>query len=412
MRTVTAIVIGAGQAGLAMSHCLTSRGIEHVVLERGRTAERWHSERWASLRLLTPNWMSRLPGWSYQGDDPDGFMSASDFARYLEAYEQISCMPVQHDTEVLSVQPHAGGFQVETDRGVWLARIVVIATGHCDVPSVPPMARQLSPSVLQITPATYWNPAALPKGGVLVVGASATGVQLADEIQRSGRPVTISVGRHTRLPRRYRGRDIWWWLDGIGVLDETLDTVAEQERARLQPSFQLVGRSDHRTLDLATLRDAGVRLVGRAAGIEDQRVHLLDDLADTIGSAQKSLERLLERIDRAADPNAGPREPDAARIISVGPAPESLNLAAEGIHTVIWATGYRRDYSWLRVPVLDGSQEIVHRGGVTPSPGLYVLGLRFMRRRRSNFIDGVGADAEVLANHAIGHLKRPDREAA
>jgi putative flavoprotein involved in K+ transport len=412
MRSIAAIVIGAGQAGLAMSHCFTSRGIEHVVLERGRTAERWYSERWASLRLLTPNWMSRLPGWSYQGDDPDGFMSAASFARYLEAYERNSRMPLQHATDVLSVQPHAGGFRVATDRGIWLARIVVLATGHCDIPLVPPMARRLPSSIQQVTPAAYWNPAALPKGGVLVVGASATGVQLADEIQRSGRPVTISVGRHTRLPRQYRGRDIWWWLDSIGVLDETPDSVDDRERARLQPSFQLIGRSDHEPLDLATLRDAGVRLVGRATGIDGWRVHLKDDLADTTASAQKSLERLLHRIDCHAGPETAPPEPGAARVIAVDAAPAVLDLKAEDIRTVVWATGYRRDYSWLRVPVLDASQEIVHRGGVTPWPGLYALGLRFMRRRRSNFIDGVGLDANDLAEHAIGHLALPRSEAA
>ena len=412
MRSISAIVIGAGQAGLAMSHCLTSRGVEHVVLERGRTAERWYSERWASLRLLTPNWMTRLPGWSYQGAAPDDFMPATSFAQYLEAYERNARIPVEHDTDVLSVQPHSCGYRVQTDRDVWLARTVIIATGHCDIPYVPPMGRQLPSSILQVTPATYWNPASLPNDGVLVVGVSATGVQLADEIQRSGRQVTLSAGRHIRLPRRYRGRDIWWWLDNIGLLDETLDTVADQERARQQPSFQLVGRSNHETLDLGTLHKAGVRMVGRAAGTNGSRIHLIDDLADTTMSAQKSLERLLDRIDRHAGPGTAPREPDAARVIAVEPAPTVLDLAAESIRTVVWATGYRRNYSWLQVPVLDPSQEIIHDGGVTSWPGLYVLGLRFMRRRRSNFIDGVGRDAEELAGHAAGYLASPCSQAA
>jgi putative flavoprotein involved in K+ transport len=412
MRSIAAIVIGAGQAGLAMSHCLTARGIEHIVLERGRTAERWYSERWASLRLLTPNWMSRLPGWSYQGDAPDGFMSAVSFARYLEAYETIARLPVQHDTVVQSVRPHGGGFRVATDRGDWLARIVVMATGHCDIPQVPPMAWQLPASILQITPATYWNPAGLPNDGVLVVGASATGVQLAEEIQRSGRQVTISVGRHTRLPRRYRQRDIWWWLDRIGLLDETLDTVAERDRALRQPSFQLIGRSDNDTLDLTTLRAAGVRLVGRAVGIDGVRVSLKDDLTATTVSAQQSLERLLDRIDFYAGSAAAARETGVAPVVECGPAPSTLDLSAEGIRTVVWATGYRRDYSWLQVPVLDGSQEIIHCGGVTSWPGLYVLGLRCMRRRRSNFIDGVGQDAEELAEHACAQLAHSSDQAA
>jgi putative flavoprotein involved in K+ transport len=412
MRRVTAIIIGAGQAGLAMSHCLTIRGVEHLVLERGRTAERWYSERWDSLRLLTPNWMSRLPGWSYRGDDPDGFMSVRDFARYLEAYAQTSRAPIESDTSALSVRRTSVGYLVDTNRGARLAQVVVIATGYCDIPAVPAMAQHLEPSTLQITPATYRNPEALPKGGVLVVGASATGLQLAEEIQCSGRPVILSVGRHTRLPRQYRGRDIWWWLDRSGVLDETFDNVADRERALRQPAFQLIGGPDHRTLDLAMLRNAGVRLVGRAVSIDGHRLHLLDDLAETTEAAQQALERLLDRIDRLAGPETAPPEPDASRVIGVEPTPTALDLKAESIRTVVWATGYHRNYSWLHAPIFDGSREIIHRGGVTPMPGLYVLGLRFMRRRRSNFIDGVGLDAEALAEHVLNHLARPDRSAA
>jgi putative flavoprotein involved in K+ transport len=210
----------------------------------------------------------------------------------------------------------------------------------------------------------------------------------------------------------YRGRDIWWWLDRIGVLDETLDSVADLNRARRQPSFQLIGRPDRRTLNLGTLQEGGVRLVGRAAGVDANLMHLHDDLDVTLGSAQLALERLLDRIDRAADPGAPPREQHAARVIRVGRAPAFVDLDAERIRTVIWATGYRRDYSWLRAPVLDIGREIVQRGGVTPLPGLYVLGLRFMRRRRSNFIDGVGLDAEELASHVANHLACSRREAA
>lgn len=412
MRNVTAIIIGAGQAGLAMSHCLTARGVEHLVVERGRTAERWYSERWDSLRLLTPNWMSRLPGSFYRGDDPHGFMSAQEFARHLEAYAQSSRAPVESDTSVLSVRWMPVGYLVETSRGAWLAQVVVIATGHSDIPAVPAMAQYWPPSTRQITPATYKNPNELPWGGVLVVGASATGVQLAEEIQWSGRPVILSVGRHTRLPRLYRGRDIWWWLDRSGLLDETFDNVADRERALGKPSFQLIGRPDHRTVDLATLRDTGVRLVGRAVGIDGRRLQLLDDLAETTESAQQALERLLDRLDRLAGPESAPREPDASRIIHAEPTSTTLDLKTEDIRTVVWATGYHRNYSWLQAPILDGSREIIHRGGVTPMPGLYVLGLRFMRRQRSNFIDGVGLDAEALAEHILNHLAQPSRSAA
>jgi putative flavoprotein involved in K+ transport len=413
MQRVPAIVIGAGQAGLAMSHSLNSRGVDHVVLERGRVAERWRSERWDSLRLLTPNWMTRLPGWSYRGGEPDGFMAAADFVRYLEGYAGASHAPIQADTEVLSVRRGgASGFRVDTSRGAWDTRAVVVATGHCDVPAVPAMARCLPPSIHQLTPSDYRNPGALPPGGVLVVGASATGVQLADEIRRSGRPVALSVGRHTRLPRRYRGRDIWWWLERIGVLDDTAADVADLRRARSQPSFQLVGRPDGGTLDLGTLRDAGVRLLGRAVGAEGSVLRLRDDLAETAAAAQRALERLLARIDVVADADGAPREPGADRAFDPGGSPTALDLEAECMGTVIWATGFGRNYAWLKVPVLDATGEIVHEGGVTPSPGLYVLGLRFLRRRRSNFIDGVGLDAEELAGEVLDHLAQPSRIAA
>jgi putative flavoprotein involved in K+ transport len=262
------VIIGAGQAGLAMSHCLARRGIAHVVLERGRVAQRWRTERWDSLRLLSPNWMSRLPGWSYRGNDPDGFMTAAEFARYLEDYARASRAPVVEGTAVHSVRRTPRGYRVETSRGGWETRTVVIATGHCDVPAIPPLGRHLPDAIKQITPADYRNPTLLPNGGVLIVGASATGVQLAEEIRSSGRSVMISAGRHIRLPRLYRGKDIWWWLERIGVLDVAADMVTDVRRCRAEPSFQLVGSPERRTLNLAVLQAAGVRIVGRTVGAE------------------------------------------------------------------------------------------------------------------------------------------------
>ena len=412
MRLTDAIIIGAGQAGLAMSHCLARHGVDHVILERGRTAERWRSERWDSLRLLTPNWMSRLPGWSYRGPDPDGYMTMPEVVGYLDAYARASAAPVETDTAVRSLRRTAGGYAVETSRGPWRARVVVIATGQCDVPAVPAMARSLPAAIHQVTPVGYRNPGLLPAGGVLVVGASASGVQLAEEIQRSGRPVSLAVGRHTRLPRTYRGRDIMAWLDGIGVLDETAEQVRDLAQARAQPSLQLVGRPDRRSLDLGVLRDMGVRLLGRAAGIDGGMLHLAGDLAQTAAAAQRTLGRLLARIDAAADAMGAPAEgwPPALDLAAAGPG--RLDLQAEGIRTVVWATGFRRDYAWLQVPVLDAEGELIHHGGVTPAPGLFVLGLRFLRRRRSTFLDGVGTDAEELAWHILSQLATAGRVAA
>lgn len=405
MKRTDTIVIGGGQAGLAMSHCLTARGIDHVVLERGRVAERWRRERWDSLRLLTPNWQSRLPGFRYTGPDPDGFMTMPEITSYLERYARSFAAPVQGETTVLAVERRGAGFDVTTDQGSWHAPNVVVATGYCDLPLVPDAARHLAGDVLQLVPGDYRCPARLPDGGVLVVGASSSGIQLADEIQQSGRSVTLAVGRHMRLPRHYRGRDILWWLDAMGLFDERVDEVYDAEISRNQPSLQLVGRPDHATLDLGRLRGGGVRLVGRVTGASGHTVHLRDDVVSYMAAADIKLASLLSRIDRYVERSglaaaAGEREPFTPICWPPhAPTPERLDLKAQGIRTVIWATGFRRSYPWLRVPALDDRGEIRHGGGVTPVAGLYVLGLQFLRRRKSAFIDGVGDDAEALAAH-------------
>ena len=408
MRRTEAVVIGGGQAGLAMSRCLSERGIDHVVLERGRVAERWRSERWDSLRLLTPNWQSRLPGYRYQGDDPHGYMSAPEVVEYLDGYARAIAAPVEEATTVLAVEAVGGGYHVDTDRGSWQAPSLVIATGQCDVPHVPRLAAGLPPDVVQVVPSRYRNPGQLPEGGVLVVGASATGVQLADEIHASGRPVTLAVGRHTRLPRTYRGHDILWWLDAMGIFDESIEDVFDARSSREQPSLQLVGRSDHATLDLPILQRRGVRLAGRLTGAADGRVAFEDDLVAHTAGADARLARLLQRIDAFVlesrlDADAGePFEP----FLWPAPAPEIVDLRAELIRTVVWATGFARRYPWLRVPVLDERGEIRHHGGITAAPGLYVIGLYFLRRRKSSFLDGVGDDARDLAAHLAGRLRR------
>ena len=410
MRRTQTIVIGGGQAGLAMSRCLTDARVDHVVLERGRVGERWRNERWDSLRLLTPNWQSRLPGFRYDGPDPDGYMSKPDIVDFLDRYARSFPAPVEEGTNVLAVERAGIGYRVSTDRGGWEAPSVVIATGHCDTPLVPGIARQLPADVVQVVPSRYRNPQALPDGGVLVVGASATGVQLADEIQASGRPVTLAVGRHTRLPRVYRGRDILWWFDALGIFDESTEDVFDLAISRSQPSLQLVGRPDRGTLDLPTLQDRGVRLVGRAVGIEGARVNFADDLVAHTAAADARLARLIQRIDVFAArtglaAEVGPREPFRP-FLWPAPAAATIDLRAEGIRTVVWATGFRRLYPWLKVPVLDARGEIRHEGGVTAFPGLYVLGLYFLRRRKSSFIDGVGHDALDLTTHLAAHLRR------
>jgi len=385
-----------------MSHCLSALGVEHVVIERGQVAERWRTQSWDSLGLLTPNWMTRLPGFQYEGSDPDGFMSIPDLIALFDRYAARSRAPVIPNTSVVAVEPVERRFRIVTDRGTWLADSVVIATGYSDLPAVPAAGDKLPASVTQVVPRDYRRPSQLPPGGVLVVGASSTGVQLADEIQQSGRQVTLAVGRHLRLPRRYRGRDILWWLDQLGVLSQPIETVHSIEISRHQPSLQLVGRPDHSSLDIGMLQDRGVQLTGRVRAINGFEVTLADDLIASAAAADLKMAEILTRIDRyigLVGMETDDAEPFRPTWPSATDAPERLDLKAEGIKTVVWATGYRRAYPWLRVPVLDESGEIVHDGGFTTQFGLYVLGMNFQRRRNSSFIDGVGADAWTIAEH-------------
>jgi putative flavoprotein involved in K+ transport len=403
---VDTLVIGGGQAGLAMSGCLTDRSVDHVVLERGRVAERWRSERWDSLRLLTPNWQTRLPGFQYEGPDPDGYMAMPELVTFFEKYAASFAAPVETATTVLALEHVAPHFRVRTTRGRWLARNVVIATGYSDRPYVPPLAQYLSPRIVQVVPTQYRNPEQLSRGGVLVVGASATGVQLADEIHASGRPVTLAVGHHLRLPRTYRGRDILWWLDTMGVFDDAAEGVFDLEKSRSQPSLQLVGRSDIRSLDIAMLQRRGVRVLGRLVGADRERVAFADDLIATTAASDVKLAQVLLRIDTfiartfpgtiAAPEPFEPTWPSA-----LGVTERTIDLKTDGIDTVIWATGFRRHYPWLKAPVFDERGEIRQRHGITPLPGLYVLGMHFQRRRKSAFIDGVGDDAAFLADRIV-----------
>jgi putative flavoprotein involved in K+ transport len=409
MGTTETIIVGGGQAGLAMSRCLTDRGVEHVILERGRVAERWRTERWDSLRLLTPRWQSRLPGWRYRGPDPDGFMTKAEVVTYLDEYARSFRAPLHTGVAVTRVHGRGGSFEVQTDAGGWESSNVVIATGYCARAAVPAFAAEIAGDMDQLVPTQYRNPQQLRAGGVLVVGASATGIQLAAEIARTGREVILAVGNHIRLPRHYRGRDIMAWLDEMGVLTETANQVPDIQAARRQPSLQLIGSEAGGSLDLQVLQDRGVRIVGRMTGASGHQAYFSDDLADSIGHAERKMHGMLDRIDLHLSclrlTRAFPAEP-RPRAVAVPVAPRRLHLRDRGVNTVVWATGFRREYPWLQIPVLDAKGEIMHRGGVTTRPGLYVLGLQFMRRRNSAFLDGVGADAADLTEHLIQHRAR------
>ena len=410
-RTVTTIIIGAGHAGLAMSRCLTERSIDHVVLERGEVAHTWRTERWDSLRLLTPNWQSRLPGFRYQGYDPDGYRTMPEVISFIEDYARVIAAPVRTHTTVTSVRRSDNGYVVRTDRGDWQCRTVVLASGACNIARVPAFANQVPPSIVCLTAQQYRNPDQLSDGGVLVAGASASGTQIACEIQRSGRPVTLAVGEHIRAPRVYRGRDLEWWMDSAGVLDERYDEIDDIARARKVPSLQLAGTSDRSTLDLNALSDLGVTLVGRFAGLADGKAQFAGSLRNMCAMSDLKMARLLDTIDAWARDHDLDGEVEPPHRLPPTRVPDEpplmMNLAnsfKSNIRTIIWATGYQPDYRWLEVPVLDHKGMIRHDGGITSSAGLYLMGAPFMRRRKSTLIDGAGDDARELSGHLASYL--------
>ena len=418
MLTVTTVVIGAGHSGLAVSRHLAELGVDHVVLERGEVANSWRTQPWDSLRLLTPNWLSRLPGYAYGGDDPDGYMSAPEVTAFIEKYAKQLAAPVRANTTVTAVRPSEGGYVVETDQETWRARTVVVAAGGASIPSVPALGDGVPAGIEQraaggSTPdlPAYRSPADLPQGGVLVVGPSASGIQIAQEVHASGRPVTLAVGEHVRMPRTYRGLDVLWWMDATGLFDDRYDEIPDLLRARVLPSMQLIGSPERATLDLNTLSHAGIRLVGRLAGVRDGVAQLSGSLPNVCTLADLKMKRLLKGFDEwaeaaGAEQTAGlpPGEPITPTVVPA--APQELDLRSGEYRTVIWATGLQPDFGFLgELPVFDRKGRVRHDGGVvTASPGLYVIGLPFLRRRKSTLIDGAGADAADVTAHLVGHL--------
>ncbi|MBX2881553.1 MAG: NAD(P)/FAD-dependent oxidoreductase [Granulosicoccus sp.] len=410
---ISVVIVGAGHAGLAVSRCLSEQDIEHVVLERGDVANTWRTERWQSLRLLTPNWQNDLPGYSYRGDDPDGFMACEDVVSFISDYASKIKAPVRTHTTVLSITRSGTGYLVQTDRGEWECRGLVLASGACNQAAVPSHVQQLPNEIQSLTPLDYQAPQQLPKGGVLIVGASATGLQLAEEIQKSGRKVTISVGEHVRLPRRYRQADIHWWMDKAGILDQRIEDQDDPQRARRLPSPQLIGSAQARSLDLNKLQSAGIDIVGRLAGIREGHALFSGSLRNCCAMADQKQNRLLDLLDQWASDNA------LDHLLPVEPRPKptrvperpklQIDLTDGSYSTVIWASGYRPDYSWLHLPVINKKGMLIHERGVvgdeqSNTPGMFAMGLPFMRRRKSGFISGAKNDAKAIAALMRTHL--------
>lgn len=401
LEKIDTLVVGAGQAGIAMSEHLGRHGIEHLVLEKDRIAEKWHSGRWDSLVANGPAWHDRFPGLEFGEVGPDGFPSKETIADYFVRYADQISAPIRCGVEVISAERLSGrpGFAVETSAGRIEARSVVSATGAFQHPVIPPLVPDDAP-VRQMHSFDYRNPEQLPKGSVLVVGSGSSGAQIAEELMRAGRPVYLSVGPHDRPPRRYRGRDFCWWLGVLGLWD-----IAAPSPGTEHVTIAVSGANGGKTVDFRAFASRGITLTGMTAGYEGGVLSFAPDLADNIAAGDASYLAMLDRADAYVLRNGLElfEEPEA-RIIGPDPAcmtdpVRSLDLAEAGVTSIIWATGYARDFGWLKVDAFDETGAPDHQRGVASEPGVYFLGLPWQSRRGSTFIWGVWHDAKHIADH-------------
>ncbi len=396
---IETVIIGAGQAGLAMCYHLGRLGREHAVLERNRVAERWRSERWDSLFFQFPSWMMRLPGYAYEGSEPDGFMHRDGVVRFIEDYARRIAAPVRCGVRVTRLGQGTGSslLAVETDGGTIEAANVVVATGPYQEPSRPSFAVDLSKAVYQTTANRYSNPDGLPAGGVIVVGSGASGYQIADDLLKSGRRVYLSVRRHRRVPRRYRGKDFGWWQEATGMLDRTTDSLPSNFHPPL-----LTGANGGKDSDLRVLESEGATLVGSLLRVDGNRLHFAADLEANLLEGDNGIVEFKRSVDEfiAEQGIQAPRDPPATPLARpLVPQILDLDVRAAGITSVIWATGYRNDFRWIDCPVFDDGGKPRHRRGITQVPGLYFLGLPRLHKVKSSFLWGSGDDASYLAQH-------------
>jgi putative flavoprotein involved in K+ transport len=396
---IDTLVIGGGQAGLVMSYRLKRRGIAHLVLERARIAERWRSERWDGLKFQFPNWSVKLPDFVFPQTDPDAFATSGEIVKFIDAFAGFVAPPIRCGVEVTRLSRGASGFIAETADGSIEARNVVVATGPYQRALVPDLLH--GHPVFQLHADSYKNPGQLPSGAVLVVGAGASGAQIAEELNRAGRRVYLAVGQHTRMPRRYRGQDLTWWFGTMRLFDMT----PEQRTIRVNPS--ITGAFGGYTIDFRRFAADGITLTGRILAARDGVLEIAPGLAECLANGDFYYTTFLDMMDAHVAQHGLhlPGDP-AARIVLPDPpcvtAPlQRLDLGEAGIHAVIWATGYGVDFGWIDLPVLDISGEPLHRNGIADLPGLYFLGLPWMSKMSSAFLSGVGDDAAVLADHIV-----------
>ncbi len=400
---IDTVVVGGGQAGLSISYYLTKQNRERVVLERESTiGSSWRS-RWDSFTLVTPNWMLRLPGFPYEGYEPDGFLARDEVVRYLEDYAELFDPPIRFQTTVRSVHrdPEGTRYMVETDHTTFRTRDVVVATGSFQEPKIPPASAKFPDNIVQIHSSEYRSPERLPRGAVLVVGSGQSGCQIAEELSKSGRKVYLCVGSAGRIPRRYRGREMAWWLNDLGWFDETVDKLPSP-KAKFEGSQHLTGKNGGYDLNLHQFAREGVVLLGRLRDVHHYKVVLHSDLKENLVNADKLASDLKTAIDEYIDKKGFkvPRGPDRPELRD-GYDAESmleLDLKSAGIRSVVWATGYSFDYAWVDLPVFDEDGYPIQKRGVTKFPGLYFLGLHWLHTGKSGLLFGVGEDAEYVAS--------------
>ncbi|MCT9078677.1 MSMEG_0569 family flavin-dependent oxidoreductase [Streptomyces fulvoviolaceus] len=404
-------VVGGGQAGLSVSYCLRERGIEHVVVERNRVGHEWRERRWGSFCLVTPNWQCKLPGYPYQGDDPDGFMVRDEIIRYLEEYVAFFQPPLVEGVSVTGLRRGVGGiFELATTEGEFTADQVVVATGPYHTPSVPRMAERLPVGVEQIHSSRYRNPEQVPEGAVLVVGTGQSGCQIAEDLHLAGRQVHLAVGSAPRVARFYRGRDCVAWLDDMGYYNKGIDEFDDAGAVRMRVNHYVTGRDGGRDIDLRAFARDGMRLYGRLTGIDGATLDFADDLKVNLDRADAVAEGIKDSIDAhiTAQGIEAPDEPRYVPVWEPSEQPDALDLAEAGITSVVWSTGFTRDHRWVEIPAFDGRGYPMHWRGATSTPGLYFLGLPWQYSWGSGRFEAVGRDAEFLANHIDASRRMAD----
>jgi putative flavoprotein involved in K+ transport len=403
------VIIGGGHAGLTMSYYLSQAGREHVILERGRVGERWRSERWDSFCFQFPNWTIELPGYKYRCDDPDAFAPGHEIVRFLDGYADFIKAPVHCGVEVTSLERAAdsGRYLLTTNNGTIEAADVVIATGPYQRAVIPNMSSDVPKNIFQVHSSVYRNPNQLPPGAVLVVGSGASGCQIADDLQQSGRQVYLSVGRHSRTPRRYRGKDFAYWGAALKRPEQIVDMVPVNVRKGAE--VLLTGANGGYDVDLRSMAARGIILLGHLQGISDGDLMSADDLEQQLAKGDESLENFKKAVDdyvtknELEAPEAQQSERSSNIKMKISTPVSHLNLKDAGVSAIVWASGFRCEFDWVKLPIFDDGGEPVHRRGVTQFPGIYFLGLRWLYKRKSAFLlrAGPAEDAAYLAEQII-----------